>query len=131
MRLQDSIYAATLQADKHTPVQQIERQSLEKLQTPSFQKILEDKQYERQDVKFSKHAAVRLSQRGIEMTEGQLSRLRDGARMAQDKGIKESLVVVDQLSFIVNIPSKTVVTALDQKETMSNVFTNIDGAVFV
>ncbi|MFR4382765.1 MAG: flagellar protein, partial [Roseburia sp.] len=42
---------------------------------------------------------------------------------------KESLVVVDSLAFIVNVPSRTVVTAMDQNESENNVFTNIDGAV--
>jgi len=31
----------------------------------------------------------------------------------------------------VNVPSKTVVTAMDQTETQSNIFTNIDGAVIM
>ena len=37
--------------------------------------------------------------------------------------------MVDSLAFIVNVPNKTVVTAMDQGETEKNVFTNIDGAV--
>ena len=41
------------------------------------------------------------------------------------------LVLVDSLAFIVNVPSKTVVTAMDQTETQSNIFTNIDGAVIM
>ena len=36
---------------------------------------------------------------------------------------------VDSLAFIVNVPSRTVVTAMDQNESENNVFTNIDGAV--
>ena len=51
------------------------------------------------------------------------------AKRAMEKGIKESLVLIDSLAFIVNVPSKTVVTAMDQTETDRNVFTNIDGAV--
>ena len=38
---------------------------------------------------------------------------------------------LDSLAFIVNVPSKTVVTAMDQSESESNIFTNIDGAVIV
>ena len=47
------------------------------------------------------------------------------------KGIKESLVLVDQLAFIVNIPNNTVVTAMSQKDAAENIFTNIDGAVII
>ena len=47
------------------------------------------------------------------------------------KGIRESLVMVDQLAFIVNVPNNTVITAMDQSQANENIFTNIDGAVFV
>jgi flagellar operon protein len=50
---------------------------------------------------------------------------------AKNKGINESLVLVDSLAFIVNVPNRTVVTAMDQTETQSNIFTNIDGAVIM
>ena len=45
--------------------------------------------------------------------------------------MNESLVLVDDLAFIVNVPNRTVITAMEQGETNSNVFTNIDGAVIM
>ncbi|MDE6701628.1 MAG: flagellar protein, partial [Acetatifactor sp.] len=57
--------------------------------------------------------------------------LYDGVRRAGQKGIKDSLVIVDELAFIVNIPNSTVVTARDSTETNDNVFTNINGAVIM
>lgn len=54
-----------------------------------------------------------------------------GAAKAGEKGINESLVIVDSLAFIVNVPNQTVITAMDQTETSANVFTNIDGAVIM
>ena len=81
------------------------------------------------DVKFSKHAVNRLNDRNIELTRDQMMRLKEGARQAGEKGIRDSLILVDQLAFIVNVPNHTVVTAMDQTENNSNVFTNIDGAV--
>ena len=51
------------------------------------------------------------------------------ARSVEERGIKDSLILVDQLAFIVNVPNHTVVTAMDQTENKNNVFTNIDGAV--
>ncbi|WP_034452321.1 TIGR02530 family flagellar biosynthesis protein [Butyrivibrio sp. AE2032] len=80
-------------------------------------------------VKFSKHAMNRLSLRNIELTSEQMDRLNQGKIEASEKGIKDSLILVDQLAFIVNVPNNTVVTAMDQTENKSNVFTNIDGAV--
>ncbi len=80
-------------------------------------------------VKFSKHALNRLSMRNIELTQNQMERLTQGKNEAGEKGIRDSLILIDQLAFIVNVPSSTVVTAMDQTENKNNVFTNIDGAV--
>lgn len=96
----------------------------------SFQEILESTQGSRK-VRFSKHAAQRLSNRNIELTQNQKERLQAGTAKASQKGIRESLVLVDQLAFIVNIPNNTVVTAMQQNETDENIFTNIDGAVII
>lgn len=97
----------------------------------SFQDILAEKTSAQEELKFSKHASNRLSQRNITLTDGQLTRLSEGALKAGAKGIKESLVLVDSLAFIVNVPNKTVVTAMNQTEADENVFTNIDGAVIM
>lgn len=97
----------------------------------SFRDILTQKSGENTEVKFSKHAANRLSSRNIELTDNQLGRLNEGTKKAQSKGIKESLIMVDSLVFIVNVPSNTVVTAMNQEETKDNIFTNIDGAVIM
>jgi len=83
------------------------------------------------ELKFSKHASGRLAIRNIELDEIQKNRLADGMQRAGEKGIKDSLVIMDQLAFIVNVPSNTVITALDQTESKDNIFTNIDGAVIV
>ena len=81
------------------------------------------------ELTFSKHANQRMISRNIDLSNEQLDRLNDGARIAQEKGIKESLVMLDDLAFIVNIPNNTVVTALGESD--SKVVTNIDGAVIV
>ncbi len=83
------------------------------------------------EVKFSKHAVNRLTDRNIELTTEQVKRLNMGAAKAGAKGINESLVIVDSLAFIVNVPNQTVITAMDQTETDENIFTNIDGAVII
>lgn len=99
----------------------------------SFQDILSQKtdSVPAGEVKFSKHAANRLIDRNIELTLDQVERLNLGTAKAGAKGINESLVLVDSLAFIVNIPKNTVITAMEQTETDENVFTNIDGAVII
>lgn len=99
-------------------------------QSESFQQILLQKQQisePERELKFSKHASLRLQSRNISISPEQMSRLKDGAGKARTKGIQESLVMVDDLAFIVNTKSNTVITAVNQLE--NSVFTNIDGAV--
>jgi len=98
----------------------------------SFAEIFNNKQVpESNQLKFSKHASNRLSERNINLSDSQLDRLNAGTQAAEQKGINESLVLMDQLAFIVNVKNQTVVTAMDQKDATQNVFTNIDGAVIV
>lgn len=94
----------------------------------SFQDVLNAKV--EQEVKFSKHANQRLENRNIELSKDQLERLNQGVGQARTKQIQESLVMMDNLAFIVNVKNNTVVTAMEQGES-GQVFTNIDGAVIV
>ncbi len=99
--------------------------------TPSFQSILDRAAGKTPEVRFSKHAANRLSTRNIELTDNQMERLTEGTKKAGAKGIQDSLVLVDSLAFIVNVPTSTVVTAMEQGDTKENIFTNIDGAIII
>lgn len=82
-------------------------------------------------LRFSKHAGERLRQRNITLSDEQLERLNNGAKKAEEKGIRESLVIMDSLSFIVNTKSNMVITAMERHSDADNVFTNIDGAVII
>ena len=82
-------------------------------------------------IRFTKHADARLTQRDIRLTDEQMTRLEEGTKKASDKGIKESLVLVDDLAFIVNTDKKMVITAIDQNSSEDNIYTNIDGAVII
>lgn len=83
------------------------------------------------DLKFSKHTCMRLAERNINLTDDQVKRLEQGTAKASEKGIKESLVLVDQIAFIVNVKSNTVITAMDQSNEPETIVTNIDGAVII
>lgn len=98
--------------------------------TTSFEEVLKQKQgLSSNELKFSKHAQERLSTRNIELSQEQVQRLEEAASKASEKGITESLVLVDDMAFIVNIKNNLVVTAMDSSGSNGNVFTNIDGAV--
>ncbi|MFD2116825.1 TIGR02530 family flagellar biosynthesis protein [Paenibacillus yanchengensis] len=92
----------------------------------SFQRILDNKL-----LKFSQHAEMRLSQRGIQLQPESLVQLSNAIDAAEKKGAKDSLVVYNNVAFIVNVPSRTVVTAMDGKQMQNNIFTQIDSAIIL
>lgn len=85
---------------------------------------------ELEKVKFSNHALKRLESRNIQLSENELTKIQDAVQKAEAKGSKDSLVLMDKTAFIVNIPNKTVVTAIEVQNSTENVFTNIDSVVF-
>lgn len=130
MKVQDNGFLSIEQLKDQYLNQMSSSRSVKATDGMSFQEILQRHQ-KTGEVKFSKHAAGRLADRNIELTEEQMERLKEGTVKAEQKGIKESLVIVDQLAFIVNIPNNTVITAMNQQDAAENVFTNIDGAVIM
>ncbi len=105
-------------------------QNVSELQGQSFAEILElKKSAESSELKFSKHASERLISRNIDLSESQKVRLESAVKAAEAKGIKESLVMMDNLAFIVNVKNNTVITAVTGGE--EKIFSNIDGAVVV
>lgn len=82
-----------------------------------------------QGLRFSAHAAGRMSSRHIAMTPELMGKLEKAVEGAASKGARESLVLLKNCAFIVNIPNRTVVTAMDGESLQQNIFTNIDSAV--
>lgn len=93
----------------------------------SFRRILEEKQAQTGELRFSKHANDRLLSRNISLSPEQKERLTSGVDRASQKGIRDSLVMVDDMAFIVNVTNRTVITAVGDGD--DKVFTNIDGAI--
>lgn len=93
---------------------------------PSFTETLENVQ----GVRFSNHALKRLQSREINLNSDNVNRLSDAIDKAEKRGGKSSLVMVDDLAFIVNVHDRTVVTALDTNQRGEGVFTQIDSVVF-
>lgn len=84
-----------------------------------------------QSVAFSKHAISRAEERGIEVTPDLMDQLAGSVVRAQAKGATNILAMDAEKAFIINVPSAKVITAITQDEMKENVFTNIDGAVFL
>lgn len=82
-----------------------------------------------QGVKFSGHALQRIERRGISLDASTTARLNEGVSRAASKGARDSLVLVDDTAFVVSVPNRTVITAVDREHMKEQVFTNIDSAV--
>lgn len=96
----------------------------------SFSQLLE-KQLTSQTLRFSKHATQRLESRQITLSENDMARLNQAVNQAAQKGGRDSLILMNRTAFLVNVPNRTVVTAMDGESMKGNVFTNIDSAVIV
>lgn len=126
-RLSTPIVTGAPQVGASRPTQQ---QSGEN-QGPSFQEVLRQQLDSSAGLTFSKHAAARVNQRQVELSPASMERLHEGVRLAEQKGLRDTLILVDQTAFIVNVPNNTVITTVASGELQGNVFTNIDGTVII
>ncbi|MHB8618627.1 MAG: TIGR02530 family flagellar biosynthesis protein [Chloroflexota bacterium] len=99
----------------------------------AFDAVLRD-QLLRQDrpgppVTFSAHAQQRLQQRDITLGDQAVAKITDAVDRARQKGSKESLILLDDMAFVVSVKNRVVITAVDQPSMKQNVFTNIDSVV--
>jgi flagellar operon protein len=100
-------------------------------QGQAFRQLLDESLRTVGGVKFSAHAMKRLESRGISLGAQEVSAIEDAVGRAAAKGARDSLVLSEHYAMVVNIPSRTVVTAFDKQGLNENVVTNIDSAVFV
>lgn len=84
-----------------------------------------------QDVKISKHAQQRLKERNIQIDDKQWKIIGEKMSEAKEKGVKDSLVVMDQAALLVSTENHTIVTAMDRSDATSRVFTNINGTILI
>ncbi len=80
-------------------------------------------------VHISRHAQNRLERRNIDLRPDDLARLRGAVEALARKGAHQSVVMLDQLALVVNVPSATVVTAVQPRSGKESVFTSIDSVV--
>ena len=111
-------------AQLHKPIVNGNRQPING--KSNFQTIL-DQQF----IKFSHHAEQRLQERGIQFKPEQIAQLDSAIDRAASKGAKDTLMMLGGTALIVNVPSRTVITAMDSKSMKDNIFTQIDSAVII
>ncbi|WNB90398.1 TIGR02530 family flagellar biosynthesis protein [Bacillus sp. NEB1478] len=95
----------------------------------TFQSLL-DKQLN-PSITISKHAKRRLEDRNIQITDASWNKIGMKMKEAEKKGVKDSLVILKDVTLVVNAPNQTVITALTRSEAHSQIFTNINGAIVI
>jgi len=98
-----------------------------------FSKILDEqlKGSDAKELKFSAHAKQRLDSRGIQLDSNAINKLNSAVDQADKKGVKDSLVLMNDIAFVVNVPNRVVVTTVDETSMKDHIFTNIDGAIIL
>lgn len=101
-----------------------------------LQSQLDEKKHTEQNVQsgvvFSKHALERISERRIDIENGDtLERLNKAVELAGEKGSNDALVMIGSNAFIVSIKNNKVITTLSADDMQGNIFTNIDSTVIM
>ncbi len=94
-----------------------------------FSDVLESTLQQQDGIKFSAHAMKRLEDRQIELSGSELQRLNEGVQKIEEKGGRNSVILIDDNAYVVSIANKTVVTTLGRDVSSGNVFTNIDSVL--
>lgn len=80
-------------------------------------------------IRLSAHAEKRLRQSDLAFDPNAATRLSDAVGRAEQKGARDSLILLDDLAFIVSVKNKMVITAVEGGRAREGVFTNIDSVV--
>lgn len=97
----------------------------------SFQALLMQTIQRNSEASFSKHAVKRAVAHEINLTPEDLARLNKGIRLANEKNLSDTLILVDDTAFVVNAKNNTVITTMRNGTEKGNIFTNIEGTVIV
>ncbi|HIX28125.1 MAG TPA: flagellar biosynthesis protein [Candidatus Blautia stercoravium] len=97
----------------------------------SFAKLMKSELDKTEGVRFSKHAAQRVQERGIEVSDSLMMDLNQAVEKAKSKGARDVVIIGKDGAFIVNVPHNLVVTTMNGAEMKENIFTNIDSAVIL
>ncbi len=98
---------------------------------PGFDQVLDSLSQIQVPLKFSAHATQRLKERQLNFDPARMTQIQQAVDLAEQKGIESGLILTPEAALIVDIKSRTVITAMDRGAAQGNVFSQIDGAVIV
>lgn len=113
------------QLQQHFPLNHI--QQTRKQNDTKFKDILA----EYDGLKISKHAKQRLEERNIKINSDQWEVISEKMNEAKQKGVTDSVVILNNAALLVSAKNHTVVTAMDRNEASAKVFTNINGTILI
>lgn len=82
-------------------------------------------------ITISKHAKQRIEHREIEIDGTTMNRLNDAMDKLSKKGSKDSLILLNQVAYIVNPQQKVIITCMDKESMQENIFSGIDSAIIL
>lgn len=95
----------------------------------SFQEQLEQAQETRtEEIQVSRHARKRIEQREISFDAVEQRSVSEAMGQLSSKGAQDALLLRSDAAFLVNVPNRTVVTAMDRAEMAERMVTDIDSA---
>lgn len=97
----------------------------------AFADVLRNTIEKNSEVNFSNHAIKRAVDHNMDITDDELNRLNEGVRLASEKNLDDTLILVGEKAFVVSVKNNTVITTVNNNSIQGNVFTNINGAVIV
>ena len=124
MEVQEKVNSIQIQTARSIPISG----AVQPVQSLPFQEELH-KAFDGRKLKLSGHAAKRLESRGISLTDSDIGKLRNAVDRAQSKGSKDSLVLLNDLAFVVSVKNNTILTAMQTNQMKESIFTNIDSTV--
>ncbi len=110
---------------------QLSHAAVQKKSDKSFANMLQTELEKTDGIRFSKHAAQRVQERGIVVSDRLMTDLNQAVEKAKLKGARDVVIIGKDGAFIVNVPHNLIVTTMNDAEMKENIFTNIDSAVII
>ncbi len=93
-----------------------------------FQKVFAD---EIAKLNMSANAESSIKTNGINLSDLDKIKLESAINRAESKNAKESMIMMKDNAFIVDVPNRTIINTISSEELKSSVITGIDSAIFL
>lgn len=124
-------YSSTISTGKVLPNTQVSTPVKKAEPTTAFSDVLKEQLGSTGGLTFTNHAKSRVEDRNIDLSNKDMDRLNEGLQIAKDKGLDQTLILMDKNAFIVSAKNNKVITTMGHSDLLGNVITNIQGTVII